>query len=1162
MTFEEILDQAVAMLERRGRVTYRALKRQFNLDDDALDDLKVELIEAQQVAIDEGGTVLVWTGGPATAVVSASALGRAPLSYTPKHLAEKILTSRSALEGECKQVTVLFCDLANSTALAERLGSEAMHSLLNRFFELGLTQVHRYEGTINQFLGDGFMALFGAPIAHEDHARRAALAALDIHQGLGPIRSDLERQHGVEFALRIGLNTGSVVVGSIGDNLRMDYTAIGDTTNLAARMQQLASPGEICVAEATYRVTKETFQWQEVGPRMVKGKTEPVRVYKLLSHRAVKSQFEVVAQRGLTRFVGRNSELQQLLAAWETARQGHGQVVSIMGEAGIGKSRLLYELKHGLRQADARYLEGSCFTYGDVISYFPFLEIVKAILGLAGDESEGEAKHRMGHRLSQLGLEPASIAPYLHNLLTFTVEDASFPTLPSYLLRQRTVDALKTLVIAEAHHHPLGLILEDVHWIDKASEEVLTTLVEAMAAVPLLVVLVYRPEYLQGWLEQAPHTCIALLRLPSASSAEMVRAILTKPYAARVSLEPLSPEQSTALAQALLGTATIPPELEHLIITKTEGNPLFVEELTRSLLESGALVQQNGSYVLTTPVAALDIPTTVQGVLLARIDRLHEELKEVLQVAAVIGRVFSYPLLARVVERLIEPSFSTLALESVLGELESLEFIYPTGVSPQQEYSFKHVLTQEAVYKTLLRPKREECHERIGQALEALYPDRLEEHYEVLAYHYSRSANKDKAVEYLNLANQKAAKASAMEEAKRYFDEAMKVLDTMLETKMNQQRRISLLVNQVVVMLLLFKFQEYYKLLTRYESIAVGLGNPGLLGAYYGRMGHCEWSFGHLDRAIQSLAKGVELCEAAGNYEGAGHAYMQLQWSYLYRGDYDQVLLLKEPAARTFERLFNLRYYIFALSASSLAYSFLGRWDDAIKDGQKALRVAEEFSDNSLISFAAWTISWAYTHKGDLARALEYGELSVEKAPTPADKVWSQGFLACASCRAGEPRRAAETLAAIIPISRAAGFRGSEIFAGFLSEGYWLAGDYDKARQTLEEYLEIIESSGMRFYTGFSYRLLGEIALETNPTQVEEPLAAPHFEKSIAILREIKAENELALAYAGYGQLHKQQGSIARAREYFTKALEIFECLGTLIEPDKVRQGLAQLPEG
>ncbi|MBI3327561.1 MAG: hypothetical protein HYZ81_12775 [Nitrospinae bacterium] len=710
------------------------------------------------------------------------------------------------------------------------------------------------------------------------------------------------------------------------------------------------------------------------------------------------------------------------------------------------------------------------------------------------------------------------------------------------------------MVLAEAASHPWALVLEDVHWIDKASEEVLAAVVEAMVGIPLLLVLVYRPEYVHAWAGKAYHAQIALTRLPGASSAAMVRAILSKPYAARVSLERLSLEQSQAMVQDLLGTEALPPALARLIATKTDGNPLFVEELTRSLLESGDLVRANGGYALQRPLEALDLPTTVQGVLLARIDRLDDDLKGVLQVASVIGRVFTHPLLAQVVPRDID-------LDAVMLQLADLEFVYVTSLAPQREYSFKHVLTQEAVYQTLLRPKREEYHERIGKALETLYPNRLEEYYEVLAYHYGRSGNKDKAVEYLDLANQKAAKANAMEEAKRYFDEAMALLDTLPETERNHQRRIALLVNQGEVMVLLSKFPEYHDLLTRYEAMVVGLDHPGLLGAFYARLGWCEWCFGAFDQAIHTLTKAVDLCEAAGNADDAAQAYMILEWSHLFKGDYSQVFAPKEQALRMMEQRVHCRWYMWAVDAASLAYACLGRWEQAIAEGHKGLRVGEEFADNSVISFAAHVLSIVYTSQGDLVQALECGELAVQKAPTLADKSWAQAALAWAWSRGGEPRRGLEVQAQVVAMQRA-GQVYIEIFALFLGEGYWLAGEYDKARQALAEHLRIAERNGMQFHIGAAHRLLGEVALTANPAQVEAPLAAPHFEQCIAILQQINAENELALAYAGYGRLHRQQGHIAPARDYLTRALTIFERLGTLLEPDKVRQALAELREG
>ncbi|NIS62889.1 MAG: tetratricopeptide repeat protein [Proteobacteria bacterium] len=366
-----------------------------------------------------------------------------------------------------------------------------------------------------------------------------------------------------------------------------------------------------------------------------------------------------------------------------------------------------------------------------------------------------------------------------------------------------------------------------------------------------------------------------------------------------------------------------------------------------------------------------------------------------------------------------------------------------------------------------------------------------------------------------------------------------------------------MLVNQGEVFLLLFKTPEYYDLLTRYETMARELGNPELLGGLYARLGHCEYSFGQFDKAIQRLGKAAELCEAAGNAEVAGYAYTWLEWSHLYRGDYDRVLAVKEDVLRTMEQRFTLRWYVRGLSGVSRVCSYLGCWDEAMEAGQKALNVAEEFSDNNMISFAAWMLSMAYTWRGDLARAVQYGELAVQKAPTPADKTWVGRGLGWTLCRAGEPKRGIELLTTTLTAFRAASWMPGVIpTTCTLGEGYWLAGEDDKARQMLEEGLGIANRCGARYYAGFAQRLLGEIALKTDPAR-----AAPYIEKSIAMLGEIKAENELAMAYAGYGRLHRQQGEIGQAREYLTKALEIFERLGTLIEPDKVREELAELPE-
>jgi len=526
-------------------------------------------------------------------------------------------------------------------------------------------------------------------------------------------------------------------------------------------------------------------------------------------------------------------------------------------------------------------------------------------------------------------------------------------------------------------------------------------------------------------------------------------------------------------------------------------------------------------------------------------------------VAAAIGRVFSRAVLAKA-------SPVKAPVDDLLLRLHDLDFVHPASLGPLRDYSFNHVLVQEAVYSTLLQSKRVAYHEAIGRSIEALYPDSLDEHAEVLVWHFNKAGNADKAVEYLHLANQKASKANEMVEAKRYFDEAMTLLDSLPETEVNQRRRIALLVKQGDMALLLVKFAEYYPQLTRHERMAVRVGDPWLLGAFYARLSQCEWSFGYFDQAIENARKATELCTAAGNTEDGGDAYLTWAWAHLDRGDYDQVFALTEQVLRTMGPQFDLHDYTYAVDAASLANTWRGRWDEAVEEAQKGLRIGEEFSDRSNFSWSAWVMAYAYLHKGDSARALEYAELGLQKAPTPGDKMMARATFACVLCRAGNPRECTEILAQeIIPAFRAGRFVAMEMFFElFLGEGYWLVGEYDKATQTLEECLEIAERCGMKYFKGSAHRLLGEMALTTGPTQAGETLAASHFEKSIAVLGDIQAENELALAYAGYGRLHEQQSDITQAREYLTQALEIFERLGTLGEPEKVQQTLAALPEG
>ncbi len=1047
--------------------------------------------------------------------------------YLPKGVTEKILAQKDRIEGERKQVTVMFADMEGFTSLSERLGPEEAYTTMDQVYEIMIHKVHDYEGTVNEMTGDGIMALFGAPVALEDAPQRAIRSSLAIHREMAKFSDQLrqEKKDVPPIKMRIGIHTGPVVVGTVGNDLRVEFKAVGDTVNLASRMEEQAQTGTTYITEDTFKLTEGLFRFEGLGQRAIKGKEKPVNIYRAIAPSTMRTRFDVSAERGLTPFAGRERELELLLDGFERSKAGRGQAFSIISEAGVGKSRLLYEFRKAVVSEDVTFLEGRCLSYSRAVAYHPLIDILKANFDINEGDGDSDIKAKINTGLKILGADETSTLPYLLELLA--VKDSGIDKIPMSpeAKKNRIMEAFKQIALKGSEIRPLILAYEDLHWIDKSSEELLKYVLESIPGARILLIFTYRPEFVHTWGAKSYHSQVMLNRLSNRESLMMV--------------------------SNLLGTEELDKNLEEFILEKTEGVPFFIEELIKSLKDLNIIAIEDNRYRITKDIKEVVIPATVQDVIMARVDSLPEGTKGLLQTISAVGRESGYDLIKRLTD------LAEQELLSHLSVLKDSELLYERGIYPQSTYVFKHALTQEVAYNSLLLKRRKEIHEEIGEVIEALYPDRLEEHHGLLAYHFERSASTGKAVKYLELANQKAAKLNAMEEAKAYFGNAMELLDTLPETKENQERRISLLVDQGIVFFLLFKSPEYYDLLIRFEPMARGLGNPELLGAFYARLGDCEYSFGNLDQAIKTLTKAAELCEVAGNAEDAGHAYANLGWSHFYRGNFGRALALKEDVLRTMKQQFNPRFHTYALSAASRAYACLGRWDEAVREGQKGLSVAEEFSDNSLISYAATDLSIVYTWKGDLARAVECGELAAQKAPTPVDKAWAQRSLGWIWCRSGDTTRGIELLTKVLPIFRAGRNITSEIpLACFLGEGYWLAGEDNKTRQTLEEGLEMAERCGVRYYAGFAHRLLGESVLKTSPTQ-----AAPHFEKSIAIFREIKAENELAMAYAGYGRLHKKQGKNARAREYLTKALEIFERLGTLIEPERVREILAELPE-
>src|SRR3989441_983654 len=563
MTFDEILTQVLDLLRRDGRVSYRALKRRFDLDEDYLEDLKAEIIQAKKLAVDEAGAVLVWTGDAGVAPAVVSRQERAPLAYTPSYLAEKILASRAALEGERKQVTVLFADLKGSTEWIEGLDPEEARQLLDPALHVMMDAVHRYEGTVNQVLGDGIMALFGAPVAHEDHAVRACYAALAMQAAMRRYAEEVRRSHGLEMQARVGLNSGEVVVRSIGNDLHMDYSAVGQTTHLAARMEQLATPGSTRLTAAPLRLAGGLVQVHALGPFPVKGLTEPVEVCELVGASTIRRRLQASAARGLTRFVGRQQELTALQQALEQAGAGHGQVVALVGEAGVGKSRLVYECVHAHQTPGWLVLESASVSYGKATPYFPVIDLLKRYSHVEEHDDTRTIRAKVTGQV--LTLDPAlqDTVPALLSLLDALPEDSPFVQLDPPQRRQRTLDALKRVLLRESQGQPLLLVFEDLHWIDSETQVLLNSLVESLPSARLLLLINYRPEYQHGW--------------------------GSKTYYAQLRLDPLPPVSADEFLHALLGDDASLKPLIHLLIARTEGNPFFLEESGRTLVETGVL---------------------------------------------------------------------------------------------------------------------------------------------------------------------------------------------------------------------------------------------------------------------------------------------------------------------------------------------------------------------------------------------------------------------------------------------------------------------------------------------------------------------------------------------------------------------------------------------
>ena len=1062
---------------------------------------------------------------PANAVAAlAGAQPRfaSPGAYTPKHLAEKILTTKSALEGERKQVTVLFADLKGSMELLGDRDPEDARKLLDPVLELMMEAVHRYEGTVNQVMGDGIMALFGAPVAHEDHAVRACYAALRMQESVKRHAEEAFRSHGVLIQIRVGLNSGGVVVRAIGSDLHMDYTAVGQTTNLAARMEQLAAPGTVLLAPMTLQLAEGYVQVASRGPVPVKGLSETIEVYEVVGPGAVRSRLHAAAARGLTRFVGRDAEVDELHRAMDHAQAGHGQVVAVVGEPGVGKSRLFWEFTRSHRLQGWQVLESGSASFGKTTAYLPIIDLLKAFFRIEARDDTRTIREKVTGKVRSLdrALEPALSA--LLALLDVPVEDPGWARLDPPQRRQRTVEAVKGLLVRESQVQPLLLLVEDLQWIDAETEAVLDSLVEGLPTAKVLLLVNYRPEHQHAW---GPKTYYRQLRL-----------------------DPLPASSAEDLLTSVLGTDSSLEELKCTLITRTEGNPLFLEESVRSLVETRTLIGGRGAYRLARDATAAQVPTTVQAILAARIDRLSLDDKRLLQAAAVIGKDVPFALLLAVADLGEED------LRRGLAHLQAAEFLYEARLFPDLEYTFKHSLTHEVTYGGLLQERRRDLHARLVDAIETLHRDRLGEQIERLAHHALRGEVWDKAVPYLRQAGLKAAARSALPEARSWFEQALEVLESLPETRSTLEHGFEIRLELRPMLGQLGEYPRVLKRLLEAESIAATLNDDARQARVAAVMTNARSQLGELDEALVSGTRALEIAERRGDLRLRLLTTTYLAQAHYFRGDYERVIelmmdnLAALPAASSYETFgaaMPLSIYDRYLLIRGLAQ--LGRFNEAVQYKTEALRLAEPTRHAYPVGMAHLAASWLYLVKGDWAQAralidqglaaYRTGNVVLNLPHAVASSAWALAQVgaageALARLREGEQLLEREGTRGIV------GLHGEACYA--LGRAALRLDQVDEARSLGDRALAY--SASQRGFAAQAHQLLGDVA--THPEQFDPARGEDHYRSALALAGPGAMRPLIAHCHLGLGKLYRRTGPGEAAHEHMTIATTLYRELG------------------
>ena len=962
-----------------------------------------------------------------------------PDRYLPRELASKLEASRAegSMQGERRIITMLFCDVKGSTAAAEQLDPEEWTEIINGAFEHMIRPIYKYEGIVPRLMGDAILAFFGAPIAHEDDPQRAVLAGLEIQESIGPYAEEIRKQFGVNFALRVGINTGLVVVGEVGSDLRMEYTAIGDAINLAARMEQTAAPGSVQISEETYNLVAPFFEVEALGGIEVKGKAQPVNSYRVLSVKETPGQLRGLE--GLSSpLVGRDAELSALEGGLAALQAGTGSVITVLGEAGLGKSSLVAAAHHKLEATSLSWLEAHALSYAQSVSYFSWRQIMRRSIGAREDEAPSDVRDRLQTTCERFGL-PREEQPFLEAVLAVESPESS-RTMAGFqgeALLKRITNATRAYVCALAREKPLAMIFDDLHWMDEASLTLLTNTAEIVEKNPVLVVCIMRPE--SG--------------TPAWEFTQRVQQDLAA-CSRQIELSPFSKETTNVMLLNLLGQRDLPKSLYDQIIEKAEGNPFFVEEIIRSLIETEQIVRDNGDWHAANKTTKISLPKTLSGVLSARIDRLSNETKRVLHFASVIGRSFDVKTLSAMESR-------SNGLERHLQKLESAGLIQPLPGDEDAEFAFRHVLIQEAAYNSILLKKRRELHTRVGEILESTYPERLNEFAPMLAHHFY-TARDSRSMEYDRVAGENAMRLYANAEAVTHFGRA---LETALRIDAPHEQIQELYKNLGQALELSGRYEEALETYGQMETYTQERDLPSMQVAALTAKATIYSIFTHLHSPTlseQMLVRALEITEGIGDRTMLARLHWNLMLNYLFSKRLAQALEHGQLALGFARESEDQEQLAFVLNDLCRLYTTMGEFEKAHTAIREARALWESLDNQVMLADSLGSEGETYISSGNFERTFEVSEQAL-KISEKTENLWGQSYdrmlMSFAMLGSGQLGRGIQLAEQSLQLADDAGLIASSI--GMRSELAWVyayCGAYERGLSLVEQAIAVAEA--------------------------------------------------------------------------------------------------------